>query len=66
MFTVLCFRFILEHVRIQNYFAKFYCVTPTEVLGNVPSHFVVFKMYCINLRDAAFIGHTAVIETNPS
>ena len=66
MFITLYVRFIQEPARIKNYFAKFYCVKPTEGLGNVPSHFAVFKMYCANLRDASFTGYTAVIEVNSS
>ena len=66
MFIVFYFRFVQESARIKNYFAKFYCVKPTEDLGNVPSHFAVFKMNCVNLRDASFTGYTAVIEVNSS
>lgn len=50
----------------QNYFAKFYWVNPIETLSNVPSHFIVFKLYCVNLRDVAFIVRAAMIHINPN
>lgn len=49
----------------QSYFTKCYFVKPIEDLGDVPSHLIVFKLCCVNLRDIAFLDQ-AVIEINPS